>query len=146
MSTPNNNDDTVLLPALQVPRAKQVIVVRKDLKLHKEHVGKFAGQVAHACMKDLLHKWTSGVTPDSCTEEEKSYYLGIFTKIVVGVDSEAELNDIYEKAKLSGLNVHMIVDKGLTVFKGVPTKTCLAIGPHYPEKLDPITGHLKLIP
>jgi PTH2 family peptidyl-tRNA hydrolase len=39
----------------------------------------------------------------------------------------------------------MIVDKGLTVFKGIPTKTCLAIGPHYPEKIDIITGHLPLL-
>jgi PTH2 family peptidyl-tRNA hydrolase len=140
-----NNDETVIVPVLPRSRAKQVVVVRKDLRLHKEHAGKFAGQVAHACMKDILHKWTSGVSIYSCTEEEKDYYLGIFTKAVVAVQNEAELDEIFNKATLAGLTVHMIVDKGLTVFKGIPTKTCLAIGPHYPEKIDNITGHLPLL-
>jgi len=141
-----NEDDTVLLPALKPPeKAKQVVVVRKDLNLHKKYTGKFAGQVAHACMKDLLHKFTHGKTINDLTEEENSYYLGIFTKIVVGVDSEAELDEIFAKCKMAGLTVHMIVDSGLTLFNGVPTKTCLAIGPHYSSKFENITGHLKLI-
>lgn len=138
-------DETVIIPVLPTLKSKQVIVVRKDLRLHKDHLGKFAGQVAHACMKDILHKWTSGVSIYSCTDEEKDYYLGIFTKVVVGVQTEAELDDIFNRATLARLTVHMIVDKGLTVFKGIPTKTCLAIGPHYPEKIDNITGHLPLL-
>ena len=68
-----------------------------------------------------------------------------FTKITVSVDSEDELIDIYNKAKDAGLTVHLITDSGLTEFHGIPTKTCLAIGPNFSEKIDPITGHLKLL-
>jgi peptidyl-tRNA hydrolase, PTH2 family len=143
----SKEDETVLLPVLKEgPRAKQVVVIRKDLRLHKDHVGKLCGQVAHACMKDVLSKWASGVHVVDLTDEEKSYYLGIFTKVIVFAENEAELDDIFNKAKLAGLTVHMIVDKGLTVFNGIPTKTCIAIGPHFPEKLNPITGNLKLVP
>ena len=54
-------------------------------------------------------------------------------------------DDIYNKAKDAGLNVCEIIDNGLTEFHGVKTKTCLAIGPDLSDKIDPITGNLKLL-
>lgn len=79
------------------------------------------------------------------TEEMKLWKDGIFTKICLGVDSEEKLIEIYEKAKQADLPVALIIDSGLTEFKGVYTKTCLAIGPDLSEKIDAITGHLKLL-
>ncbi len=38
----------------------------------------------------------------------------------------------------------LIEDAGLTVFKK-PTITCLAIGPDKEEKIDEITGKLKIL-
>ena len=67
-----------------------------------------------------------------------------FTKISVQVENEQELDAIYEKAKTAGLEVHMIIDSGATEFHGVPTKTVVAIGPDISEKIDKITGDLKL--
>lgn len=61
------------------------------------------------------------------------------------VESEAELDAIYERALEAGLPCAMIIDAGKTEFNGVPTKTCCAIGPALPAELDPITGHLKLL-
>ena len=78
-------------------------------------------------------------------DEAEDWMRNSFTKICVGVKSEEELDEIYKKAEDAGLTVHMIVDNGLTEFNGVKTKTCLAIGPHYSEKIDKITGHLKLL-
>ena len=66
------------------------------------------------------------------------------TKICVRVDSEQELLDVYQKACAAGLTVHLITDAGLTEFKE-PTKTCLAIGPDRADKIDKITGELKLL-
>ena len=43
-----------------------------------------------------------------------------------------------------GLEVHLIEDSGLTEFHGQVTPTCVAIGPDYSEKIDPITGNLQL--
>jgi len=67
-----------------------------------------------------------------------------FAKIVLQCDSEEELIKIYEKAKAAGLESHLIIDSGATEFHGIPTKTCVGIGPDEAEKIDAITGSLKL--
>jgi PTH2 family peptidyl-tRNA hydrolase len=75
-------------------------------------------------------------------EEALEWMRSSFTKITLKVESEEELMEIYEKASRAGLVVHLVIDSGLTEFAG-PTTTCLAIGPHYSERIDPITGHLQ---
>ena len=122
-------------------QVKQVIVFRKDLNCRK---GKIAAQAAHACQKDLLQLYLSGVKPEDFDEEQKAYYLGIFRKICVYVKSEQELLDVHNAALAAGLKSYLIEDNGLTEFHGVKTKTCIAIGPHADERINPITGHLPL--
>ena len=67
-----------------------------------------------------------------------------FAKVVVKVNDLAELLQIRDNAKNAGLEVHLIVDSGRTEFHGESTPTCIAIGPDYSDKIDPITGHLEL--
>jgi PTH2 family peptidyl-tRNA hydrolase len=131
--------------------AKQVIVIRKDLNMRK---GKMVAQGAHASMKFILDKGYYGQSELGHNEEFhsritdsaiKSWMQGLFTKVCVSVDSEEDLISIYEKAKESGLVVSLITDAGLTEFNGVPTKTCIAIGPNWSDEIDPITRHLKLL-
>lgn len=113
---------------------KQIIVMRKDLKMGR---GKEIAQGAHASMKaTLLHMDDPRV---------KEWLSGKFTKIAVGVDSEQELLDLLYSAREAGLIAELCTDAGLTVFKGIETNTCIAIGPDTNEKLHPITGHLKLL-
>jgi PTH2 family peptidyl-tRNA hydrolase len=71
-------------------------------------------------------------------------FNGSFAKICCRVDSLHELMEIADKARKAGLEVHVVTDSGKTEFKE-PTVTCLAIGPDTSEKIDPITGHLKLL-
>ena len=75
------------------------------------------------------------------------WVMGSFTKICVSVDSEEELMDVYERACANKNlnNVYLITDEGKTEFNGVPTRTCLAIGPDWDEEIDAITGNLKLL-
>jgi PTH2 family peptidyl-tRNA hydrolase len=54
------------------------------------------------------------------------------------------LDDIAAAAEQAGLVCHVITDSGWTEFAGVPTKTCLAIGPDWCDMIDPVTSHLKL--
>jgi PTH2 family peptidyl-tRNA hydrolase len=108
--------------------------MRKDLKMGR---GKEIAQGAHASMKATIENMDD--------VRVKAWLDGLFTKIAVGVSSEDELLELYNKAKDAGLIVALIVDSGLTVFKGVPTVTCIAIGPDAPERLQPVTGHLKLL-
>jgi PTH2 family peptidyl-tRNA hydrolase len=113
---------------------KQVIVMRKDLNMRK---GKMIAQGAHAVLKVFLNS--------SFTSSTKEWLNSGQTKICVSVDSEEELLAKYEAAKSAGLNAALIQDAGHTEFNGVPTYTCIAIGPGESSEIDKITGDLKLL-
>ena len=143
-------------------KSKMVIVVRKDLEMRK---GKLIAQGSHAVVGAILQlffgnrltedsfegsgneekSWKINKELQNISQTEKDWFTGEFTKVCVYVNSEEELDDIYNKAKDAGLNVCEIIDNGLTEFHGVKTKTCLAIGPDLSDKIDPITGNLKLL-
>ncbi len=114
---------------------KQVIIVRTDLKMSK---GKTCAQVAHASLeaceisrkkfKKIYEKWkTSGAK-----------------KIVLKVDSEEEILELYEKAKEKDLPCYLVKDAGLTELEP-GTITALGIGPYISSEIDKITGDLKLL-
>lgn len=125
-------------------RIKQVIVMRHDLKMRR---GKQIAQGAHASMSFLCRRLekTGSVSLCDFSEVERIWLEGAFAKVCCRANSEAELMEICERAKGAGLEVHLITDSGKTEFHGVPTRTCLAIGPDLAEKIDQITGHLELL-
>ncbi|HAH62690.1 MAG TPA: hypothetical protein DCL73_11410, partial [Treponema sp.] len=65
-------------------------------------------------------------------------------KICVKVDSEQALYDLKRKAGEAGIRSCLIVDDGLTMFHGVKTPTCIAVGPAAATEIDFITGGLPL--
>lgn len=110
--------------------------------------GKMIAQGGHAASMWILNKWVpAGQTCKLCdlSWAEQKWVEGNIAKIVLSVKTEEELDDIYKQAKKAGLTVHMVVDSGKTEFKGVATKTCLAIGPDLASEIDKITGDLKLL-
>jgi len=114
---------------------KQVIVVRSDLKMGK---GKLAAQVAHASL-----------TAAEEAMRRRSGWFGDWkdggqAKIVLKVQTEETLHELYEKAKAAKLPVALIEDRGLTQLEP-GTVTCLGIGPGPDQELDRITGKLKLL-
>lgn len=129
---------------------KQVIVMRTDLNMRK---GKMAAQASHASMAVILNMMDCEYNelyerrhltiPNGSALD--AWLNGPFKKICVGINSEAELEALYEEVKAAGISVSKIVDSGLTEFGGVPTLTCIGIGPDYPEKIDPFTKDLKLL-
>lgn len=131
---------------------RQVIVMRKDLNMRK---GKMIAQGSHASMMFLTKKFRLGV---SLTEEnpqigamvhlstvEQQWLEGLFTKICLSVNSEAELRELIDKGRAANIVVHEVIDAGKTEFNGVPTLTCAAFGPDEKDVLQPITGHLPLL-
>lgn len=120
--------------------AKQVIVIRKDLKMRR---GKEIAQGAHASCAFITNRLRKNGQVDF-SKAEAAWVEGSFAKVCLQVSSEEELLAVFNKAKEAGLVVHLITDSGKTEFGGVPTKTCLAIGPDWPSKIDPVTGDLKL--
>jgi PTH2 family peptidyl-tRNA hydrolase len=126
---------------------KQVIVIRRDLKMRR---GKEIAQGAHASMAWLRQRVTqrlnSAGTVDHVefSQAERAWLEGSLRKVTVKVGSEEELMAVYAKALEAGLGAHLITDRGLTEFGGVPTRTCLGIGPDYDQLIDPVTGDLEL--
>ena len=122
---------------------KQVIVIRRDLRMRR---GKEIAQGAHASMawlrQRVLQGLTTGVT--ELSEVERTWLERSNRKVTVKVGSEPELMAVYDQALRAGLVVHLITDGGLTEFGGVPTRTCLGIGPDYDDRIDPVTGDLEL--
>lgn len=124
---------------------KQWLIVRKDLHMKK---GKAISQCSHASMKAILDRCSLSedrtLHMDNVPEPMYLWLTGIFTKVVLGVDSEEEMLSLYSRAIALDIPCSLITDAGLTVFNGVPTNTCIAIGPEEEHKVNKITGHLKL--
>ena len=150
---------------------KQVIVVRKDLIKGELAVrrGKMMAQACHASLGSFL-KWQTKeditTSPGGCYEAGQRYQRihyeytlgspfdlwlnGLFTKVVVYVDGEKELRELYKKAQSDEIfpvpiPASLIIDSGLTEFHGQKTVTCLGLGPWFSRELDKLTGNLPLL-
>ena len=131
---------------------KQVIVLRTDLNMRK---GKIAAQAAHASEKvffdvgRVLHTDQGPVLQIPLWPGALEWVTGLFTKVVLGCESEASLVSIHEDAKALGIPSALILDAGLTEFNGVPTLTATSLGPAEAELIDrvtgPATGRTKLL-
>jgi len=142
--------------------AKQVILVRKDLMMP---AGKLGAQVAHASIACILKMgtWREQIqfVEDSCIPVDghafeinlkaegpdqavHDWMTKSFPKITLEVKNEAQLKRYYDEAVAAGLPASWIVDAGRTVFNGVPTPTCVGIGPASREAIDAITKRLRV--
>lgn len=120
-------------------RVKQAIVIRRDLGMRR---GKEIAQGAHASLAFLVKRALAA--DGNFTPAELAWMQGGSAKICLQVASEAELLAVHERAREAGLTVELIRDSGKTEFGGVPTLTCLAIGPDSADRIDPVTRDLKL--
>jgi PTH2 family peptidyl-tRNA hydrolase len=114
---------------------KQAIAVRTDLKMGK---GKAAAQVAHASLS------ASELARIRRPNWYEGWKEGGQAKIVLKVDSEGLLMELFQKAKSAGLPASVVEDRGLTQVEP-GTVTCLAVGPAPDSEVDGITGKLKLL-
>ena len=125
---------------------KQVILIRKDLKMRR---GKEIAQGSHASMAFLVDRLRRQPGPDTMalvdmSDVERAWISAGMGKVCLQVTSEEELLDHHRKALENGLVSHLITDSGRTEFGGVPTLTACAIGPDEAARIDQITGDLKL--
>ena len=106
---------------------KQVIVIQKNLNMRK---GKMCAQAAHASMKVFfdrmnfeegqpmnVHRWDCAFT-----KEMLEWMNSSFAKIVVSVNSEAELLALRDQVEKAGIVHALILDNGNTEFKLECTK------------------------
>ena|SRR3989338_1155170 len=111
---------------------KQVILIRQDIQLPK---GKMSVQVAHASVEAVLN------SDKKIVEEWRAEGM---KKSALKVKDDKELIYFLKIAKAEKLKTALINDAGRT-FLAPGTVTCLAIGPDEEEKIDKVTGKLKLI-
>jgi len=114
---------------------KQVIVVRKDIKMG---AGKIASQVAHASLMSFLkvNKTDKEIAKKWLDTGEK--------KIIVKTTSYDEFNEIKKALSEKRIPFEVIIDKGLTQVEP-GTETAIGIGPFYEKKIDEVTSKLKLL-
>jgi len=110
---------------------KQVIVVNASVKMGR---GKTCAQVAHASLEAFLK---------AGGKERERWRAGGAKKVVVKAPLE-ELLAIWRRAREMGLPAALVRDAGLTQVEP-GTITALAVGPAEEEKVDALTGHLKLL-
>lgn len=139
-------------------KAKQMIVMRRDLKMRK---GKIAAQAGHACVEAVLMAlaredrlnqvrvspgggWVyledEGVAPTALSD----WFDAGVAKVCVYVDSEEELLELAALGRERGFACALVHDAGLTEFHGESTFTCLAFEPLRADEIDPLTGDLPL--
>ena len=111
---------------------KQVILARDDLRLPK---GKLAAQCSHASVDAVIK---SGGKMVELWKKEGG------KKVVLKVADEKELFKYMSMLENEGIKVALIRDAGLTVVEP-GTVTCLGVGPDNEEKIDKITGKLKMV-
>lgn len=129
---------------------KQMLVVRGDLQMP---IGKTASQCCHASTAIILNnlplfcynKFLYWIGLNNSKSSVYHWVNGSFTKVVVYVNSQEELELVYQKALDKSLLASMIVDEGRTIFKGEATKTVVGIGPAWATDLIGITDKLKLL-
>ncbi|MFX0149270.1 MAG: peptidyl-tRNA hydrolase Pth2 [Candidatus Hodarchaeota archaeon] len=113
---------------------KQVIILRKDLKMSR---GKAAVQASHAAVAAAVK------TMQKRQSEFTIWWRTGQMKIVLGVDSEEELLNLEAGLKPTGVILVKINDAGRTQLPP-NTTTALGIGPHAQKDVDRITSALKL--
>ena len=130
---------------------KQVIVVRKDLRLRRSEI---ASIVANASMKFLLEADTSSRNDKlkiDLTEEESSWIAGDSRRIILGAPSEGTLQSIMTRSEAAGLTTcpqyRLSRDPEQKEISGGEFEQLIAvaIGPHEDAQIDPITSRLKLL-
>ncbi len=140
---------------------KQVIVMRTDTD-PKMRKGKMVAQGGHGVirfLKSRMHKstWRAllqilwnvvrgrgvyGLMPGMyhwMWDDDKE------KKICLGADSLDQILDLQKRALAAGVEAHLITDSGITEFGGVPTETCLCLGPDFADKIDVLTADLKCL-
>lgn len=138
-------------------RSKQMLIVRRDLKMRK---GKIAAQASHASVEAVLKAIVKENRMAQLRVSEEGYaYLDApegeespltdwfrygMAKICVYVDSEEALRALDAKAREMGVVTALILDAGMTEFHGEPTYTALAFEPLEAERADTLTGDLPL--
>jgi len=121
---------------------KQVILVRRDLRLKRAEAAAAVAKVSASFMVDLLSK----EPPLALSVEESDWFFGDGKRIVLGVQSENAALSLMSRASIEGLTVfplyRSVSDDDKSEWQN--ELIAVAIGPHDEDTIDELTARLKL--
>lgn len=133
------------------------VVARDSLKAMNGNRGKLAAQAGHAYLhaywdaeerfptpkypRVWMGKIIEEIEPAPCEVYRVS---GAAKKVCLAVDTVDDLKALYE-AYRPVCGVSLVTDAGLTCFNGVPTTTCLGIGPIADDQIGDDLKCLKVL-
>lgn len=125
-------------------QTKQVILLRRDLRLRRAEAAALAAKASMAFVVEGDDNGSLGNVQLTLSGIEAEWILGSATRIVLGVASEDALRKLLLKAEINGITTYEIIgsssgkeDEGVQLIAA-------ALGPDESEKLDLVTGNLKL--
>lgn len=123
---------------------KQVILLRRDMKLRRAEAAALASKASMTFIIEGDESDRGGSVKVDLSGIEAEWMLGSATRIVLGVASEESMRKLLLKAEIQGVSTYEItgvsddkVDEGIQLIAA-------ALGPDDGDKLDLITGNLKL--
>ena len=124
---------------------KQVIVIRRDLKMRRARRSRRVRTPRPPWLANLVVEAFDPATRSATVTLDEAAAVWVtssWRKVTVQAHSEEELVELHDTARARGLRSRLVQDSGRTEFGGVPTLTALAIGPDRAAVIDEVTGHL----
>jgi peptidyl-tRNA hydrolase len=125
---------------------KQVILVRKDLRMKRASIAALVAKASAEFFLDNDESNRADKLSVNLTPQESEWLSSGSTRIVLGVPTESVLKSLAFKAEIAGLQCYQITgtspDASDSDFSS--ETLCVAIGPDESDKIDEITGNLKL--
>lgn len=117
---------------------KQVIVIRKDIKLKRAEIAALASRASLEFLINNSESKSSNLLSVELTPAEIDWINDNRTTIVVSVPNKSALQKLIFKSDIKGIPYY-------TLDSNSEDTVCAAFGPEDSHKIDEITGNLKLI-
>jgi peptidyl-tRNA hydrolase, PTH2 family len=122
-------------------QVKQVIVIRKDLKLKRAEIAALASKASLEFLVNNSENKESNLLNVELTPAEIEWLSNNRTTIVLGIPSENMLRNLIFRSEIAGIPSYSLSEDG----GDFEELLCASFGPDDSEKIDEITGKLKLI-
>ena len=125
---------------------KQVILVRRDLRMKRAAVAALVAKASAEFFVDNDESARGDKLTVNLTPQESEWLSSGSTRIVLGVPSEGALRSLAFRAEVAGLQCYPVFGKSNEDVdpENFAETLCVAIGPDESDKIDEITGGLKL--
>ena len=123
---------------------KQVILLRRDMKLRRAEAAALASKASMSfILESDMSERSSNVQVD-ISGIEAEWMLGSAKRIVLGVSSEDTMKKLLLKAEVQGVSTYEIIGSSSGKADEGSQIIAASLGPDEDDKLDIITGNLKL--